>query len=356
MNSVHWEIVLINLQLSSFEKEGSQQNIKSNLGDRKDVLKKMTEILPMVEFDGVLEGIVDEDDLYLEWEVDIEDPVPSISMVFYSEEEAGILKILRRIQERSQWQAFDTTTNQFIDFQNDPLAGFRKLKSELKKEILRDQAEVQRRQLINQKYQKKSYLASIPYFFIVGISTFIWFRLFRFLADLVFRDMEKEIFLIFPDEYFWVLPALFISFISAIPPFLWFYHWVYRKDDDEFREYLEISSPYGYTILKVLAIIYFVLIIGYVSLSFNWYTRFSEKEIVINKLWGLKESNYPYEKVKLIYSISEEESYNGEPYFIIVFENGEQWISYQQGVELSKKRSNQIIQLVEKKSGKKLIE
>lgn len=347
-----WEIILMNLQLSAFEERDNHLKIKSNLGGREEVIKKIVEILPMIQFDGATEGIVDEEDLYVEVKIDTEDPVPRISMIFDAGEEAGILRILRRIQEKSQWQAFDTVTNQFIDFKNDPLAGFRRLK----KYMIEDQEEVERRRLIYHKYTKKSYLAIIPYLIIVGIFSFLWFKLFLFLADAVFQKMEKGIFLIFPEEYTWFLPALFISFVSAIPPFYWYYHWIYRKNREEFREYLKMTSPDGQTILKVVAILYLVIVVGYVGLSFHWYTRFTENEIVINKFWGLQEIRYPYDQVKLIYTVSEDDSPSKESYFTIVFDDGEQWISNQQGHELSKKISDEVVRLVLNKSGSKLSE
>lgn len=354
---MQWKIILMNLPNILHERDNNFQ-VMSNLGSREDVLKTIVEILPTIEFHGTTEGVVDEEDLYLEIDINFEDYVSSISMFIYSEDEAGILKIFKRIQEKSNWQAFDTITGTFIDFENNPLKGFQKLKNNLERELLQDEREEQRQQQLFDKYQRKSYIAIIPYLLLVGILTFIWFKLFLYLGNLVYTNIGKGIILIHPEGYIWFLPALFVGFITAIPLLLYFYQWIYQKNFDEFQEYLELaSSAIARTILRFLAVIYIVIAVGYVGLSMNWYTRFAESEIVLNRFWSFREISYSYKEIKLIYTISDPagEEKIAEPYFVIVFEDGEQWISNEQEFEMSSELYNEIILLVSTKSDRKPI-
>ena len=172
--------------------------------------------------------------------------------------------------------------------------------------------------------------------------------------------MGNGIILIHPDDFTWFLPALFVGFITAIPLLLYFYQWIYRKNFDEFQEYLELaSSPVARTILRLLAVIYIVIAVGYVGLSMNWYTKFTESEIVLNKFWSFREVSYSYKEVKLIYTISEDYSAGerkiGEPYIVIVFEDGEQWSSNGQEFEMSSESYDEILLWVSTKSDHKPI-
>lgn len=94
-------------------------------------------------------------------------------------------------------------------------------------------------------------------------------------------------------------------------------------------------------------------------LGMNWYIRFTEKEIIINSLWELKEVRYKYSEIMSLQDveskyISGKKTFTQE-YIEIKFDDGRAWASNEGGRTPNPLADRRVLDFLSRKSGKNVI-
>ena len=124
-----WDVLLLDAPPEVVSNGEFPKDFSSNLGSRDRVIAETTSVLPNLDLSTPGWGFLNGGDYYMEigFGDEDEDPVPCVALHVRGSEKA--ITVIQAICDHTGWQAFDMTTGAFIQFDNDPAAGYRKWKA-----------------------------------------------------------------------------------------------------------------------------------------------------------------------------------------------------------------------------------
>jgi hypothetical protein len=210
---------------------------------------------------------------------------------------------------------------------------------------------------LEKQYRKWEVFSIVPLFGFTAALATVWYTIIRFFVEMSITDTGKYHHLLLPDGAFWALPALFLGMVSSVLPTTLLYKLLLR---DRYEEYILCGNlRVGFDAWRVFRGLALVISLGcaaLIVLGLDWYVRFTEEEIVINRLLRFDELRYPYSRVQRIRAASHFKAPVGTvrevTYFAIDFEDGERWTTRDGPQDLSRHVGEKIIQFVAERSGK----
>jgi hypothetical protein len=153
------------------------------------------------------------------------------------------------------------------------------------------------------------FLALFFFLAFLGVG-FAWAMVFNYLGEAHAQTLLPAVFLFRPDNYaalFW-LPEMFLGFISAAPLLgLLAYVLLGRRRFLEYLSYDEgrlkhmgLNSDEKFRVLSFIGLICGILSAIFIVLGMNWYTRLTENEIAIKRIFAFSEEVHPYSSVEEI--------------------------------------------------------
>ncbi len=122
-----WDVLILNAPPDVVSTGEFPQDFSSNLGSRDHILAEISGIFPDLDLNTLGWGLLNRGDFYIEIDFGEVDPVPYIALHIRGSENS--ISALKLLCEHTGWKAFDMTTGGFIQFDNDPSAGFRRWKT-----------------------------------------------------------------------------------------------------------------------------------------------------------------------------------------------------------------------------------
>ena len=121
-----WDVLLFNItsDVTSLEQLGTQD--PPELGPKSGVISMLREVFPDISFSDPNWAVVSRSSFSIEFNFG-EDPLQHLMLHVRGSDDA--ICAIRTICEVSNWRAFDMTTGDFINFNNDPARGLRKWRS-----------------------------------------------------------------------------------------------------------------------------------------------------------------------------------------------------------------------------------
>ncbi len=176
--------------------------------------------------------------------------------------------------------------------------------------------------------------AFLPVFFVsAGLLTLFWSWLLNLLGEWRLSQLPPSVYLITPEPYwvFWMLPGLFLGIITSAVPMTLAMRLVLGKQ--RYAEYLLASQLRTRFDFRKATYLFFIgtgLLVGVVVvLGLDWYTRFGEKEIAVNRLLGFGETVYSYNDVTGLVEATHLKAPNGNiverTRWFILFKDGDRW-------------------------------
>lgn len=98
------------------------------LGIYDDIKKLFSEVFPAAEFfrPGYGWGVLDTDEYSIEFSIDEEEPITSIVLQIRGGETP--IDVIKKICQKTAWRAIDTSSGDFMNFDNNPEVGFNEWK------------------------------------------------------------------------------------------------------------------------------------------------------------------------------------------------------------------------------------
>jgi hypothetical protein len=218
---------------------------------------------------------------------------------------------------------------------------------------------------LRSKYAKWEIAALIPFFSFSGVSGYLIFQgLIRIFHHSVPQSPENR-FLMLPDQYFFMLPALFAGILSGAIPTDLLYRLLLKKRYAEYALYGNLKAGFdGWKVVKFLAVLILIPSLIFSTLAMDCYARFTDDRIITNRYWGFGETTYNYNQITRIKSVRLIKAPNGNivenPYHIVHFNNGEIWSTRNtfyraaQEIKLSPEKEREILAFVAKNCGKEI--
>lgn len=189
--------------------------------------------------------------------------------------------------------------------------------------------------------------------------------LFGFLAYAFTRSGHPPYFLLFDDGFIWVgVAGIWIGIFC----------WVLIADrltrlilgKQRYEEYnqlhMNVAGRDMRPVLYRLVIGITLVIIPFLILALDCYTRFEQERIVINPLLGFGEAIYPYNRIRAMVATTHRrnlfgvEFKNDLPKFTLVFDDGRTWTpEFGRGEEVSYEDGKKVAELIRTRTGLPLV-
>lgn len=183
---------------------------------------------------------------------------------------------------------------------------------------------------LQRKYVKWELAGLIPFFAFSAIGGYLTFQGLVWIFHHSLPQSGENRYLMLPHEYIFGLPAFFSGiFLGAIPIDL-IYRFLLKEKYAEATLYSNLKSGFdGMKVLKFLAVIILVPSVVFTCLAMDSYARFTDRQMITNRFWGLGETVHPYDQISRIKSVRLITAPNGNivenPYHVIHFSDGSIW-------------------------------
>ena len=118
-----WDVLLMNISESVARIEDLPQDFKNVLGSRADMLARLVALVPNLDLSDPSWGQLDHPSFSVEFNLGNEDPIDTVMLHVRGGDEA--VQLIQTICEASGWRAYDTSTGELMDFEDEPARGIR---------------------------------------------------------------------------------------------------------------------------------------------------------------------------------------------------------------------------------------
>ena len=122
-----WDVLLINVPDKMKSPNDLPDDFKSTLGITADVHSTLSNIVPEIDLHDPAWGNLKGDGFSIEFNIGKNNPVESIML--HVRDSNGAITIIEHICKKTGWRALDTSTGNFIDFNQNPERGFEQWRS-----------------------------------------------------------------------------------------------------------------------------------------------------------------------------------------------------------------------------------
>jgi len=153
------------------------------------------------------------------------------------------------------------------------------------------------------------------------------------------------------------IPAIFIAIVAGFAPAYLLVRLRFGPRYEEYVRYRELRLGVARRGWHVLLAGYSALCVGVVVLMLDWNVRFTDHDIVINRLWSLTEEEHAYsEIVEIRKAWVASRSGKGARYtyrreYLVRFRDGQTWSTDYEPSDAAPERKKQIAQLLSRGSG-----
>ncbi len=184
--------------------------------------------------------------------------------------------------------------------------------------------------------------------------TLVWEGLFQFAAQQVIASFPAPRFIIAPDAWFWLLPAVFFGIVTAaIGVDIWL-RCCLKQDYSAFTEALnqkagfsnETARRFCYTAFSITG----VLVGVFLFFGLNWYTVFTNDRMIINQYFSLRATQYRYADIKSLRLATHvkglDDRLTKQLSIILTFKDGKRWQSMGYGQDANNAETEQLLEFL----------
>jgi len=215
------------------------------------------------------------------------------------------------------------------------------------------------------KYAKWEAVALIPFFAFSGLGGYLIFRGLICVFHHSLPQSEENRYLMLPDQYFFMLPALFVGILLGAGPTDLLYRLLLKEKYAEYTLYGNLKAGFdGWKVAKFLSVLILIPSLILTVLAMDCYARFTGDQIITNRYWGLGEIAHNYNQIARIKSVRFIEAPSGKiverPYHVVHFNDDSIWSTrntfYRADRELkpSAEKEKEIFAFVAEKCGKEI--
>lgn len=204
-------------------------------------------------------------------------------------------------------------------------------------------------------YRKWELVAITLFVIIAPLIVYGIYLLLIFIKTMAIPRFADSPYVLAPFWAFWLVPAVFLGIIvsNIILEFI-----LRRRLKEKFAEFeIYQNLKYGFNSNKVGRIIATVILFIsaiYLSLAFDHYVVFGDSQIIIDEFLSFAENRYSYsdvESIKIESIFPSTRGVSSDTFYVIKFNDGNQWRTRFAPVEISTTPFKQIMNFVSKKSG-----
>lgn len=191
---------------------------------------------------------------------------------------------------------------------------------------------------LRRKYAKTSVLMLFLNLLTWPLCGTLWYYLFQVIVNAKINSLHGSVFLLYETTGLWVVLSLFLGMISSVTILFWALKLILKHNYGEYLIFYNMC--YGFDALKALrgiSILVCIVTLTASTLGLNWYTQFTESELVVNSLWSFREVKYTYSRIVEISYMANRKAPNGNivdnPHFKIRFDDEYTWSSNLYGPE-----------------------
>ena len=210
---------------------------------------------------------------------------------------------------------------------------------------------------LNHEYAKWELLAlPVVMVSVTAITAIIWWMLTIIYQGQIQR-LEPSVYVIELPPIVWTLPALFFAlFLSALP-----LHFLFLRllGKHRYAEYVEYGNQKfqinAWKLFKYLGNLLLPLCLLATMMALDCYTRIGEREIVVNRFFGIGDTVYAFEQVESITRVQSLSAPEGDMmrrgYYVVRFNGGDSYDFYRSWNATGIERQRDIAQYVAAATG-----
>jgi len=122
-----WDVLLLNVPDNIKSQNDLPADFKSTLGITTDILSTLSAIAPEIDLHDPTWGVLEGDGFSIEFNIGRNNPIESIMLHVRGSNEA--ITTIERICKKTGWRALDTSTGNFIEFNQNPEKGLEQWRS-----------------------------------------------------------------------------------------------------------------------------------------------------------------------------------------------------------------------------------
>jgi hypothetical protein len=173
------------------------------------------------------------------------------------------------------------------------------------------------------KYRKWDYFGLAAFVVLAPACVFGLHGFFMWYAQSS-ADQAGEGILLLPNENFWYAPATVLGVIGACILIYFLYGVLLRDRVTEYRYYSNLSTGLNARGMYLA----FAIVLGTMFLAIAFFAarsklQLTESEIVVHRLWSLKDEHYFYSDIKALKEVRDRAGETTA--FVIEFEHAEEW-------------------------------
>jgi hypothetical protein len=219
--------------------------------------------------------------------------------------------------------------------------------------------------VLRSKYAKWEAAGLIPFFAFSGLGGYLIFRGLIWVFHHSLPQNEENRYLMLPDQYFFMLPAIFVGILLGAVPTDLLYRLLLKEKYAEYTLYGNLKAGFdGWKVVKFLSALILIPSVIFTVLAMDCYARFTDDQIITNRYWGLGEIAHNYNQIARIKSVRFIEAPSGKvvenPYHVVHFNDGSIWSTRNtfyradQELKLSAEKEKESLAFVAEKCGKEI--
>lgn len=122
-----WDVILMQVPESVKSIKDITDDVHFELGPRKNVVGLLKKTAPEISIPSEDFGWVDGEDFSIEVYIGNNETVDTIMLAVRGSDNA--IRVIEKVCKGTGWRAYDTTTDRFIDFKENPSEGFKQWKA-----------------------------------------------------------------------------------------------------------------------------------------------------------------------------------------------------------------------------------
>lgn len=209
-------------------------------------------------------------------------------------------------------------------------------------------------------YQRWEMWSPLPMLLFASICTYLWALALMGAEGLLHRPTPETRFLVRPEWFMWLLPAMFLGLMTSAVPLDLLYRLLlgrrYKRFDRACKERVGFDERALILLAAIFvtgALIYFPLVAGY------FFARFTDAGVEIGRPLPLRGRFYTYERVRAIEHRATFRAPIGtivpRPHHVVLFDDGNSWSTDGRFTD-APGEAERIAQFVSQRSGRPIAE